>query len=252
MKITDKLFCTTVILIFLLQSRSAAAQDLDLNKYDKSTFSNLTAVTGQILGSGLYHTASVHRFGGIDVGLKIMIGFIPDENRSGPLEDSNIVPMRAFQASVGLFKHLEIGGRVLSFRFGDDHEENVNLASGMIKYNLLSGLAFPDVTVYSAYSRLTGITDFSLNAVTIGGIVGKSIPVLTMYVGVNYNRVTMDIDLDPDPKRYVDGFKGSITENVTHFSFGVSLGLAPFTKINAEYNIGMAHSLSFGILFSIF
>jgi len=244
--------CRIFLLItFVFLSSESAAQDLDLNNYDASTFSNLTKATGQILGSGFYHTAAIHRFGGVDLGLKLMLGYIPEKNQLGPLEGTKAVLIPAFQANVGLFNRFEVGGRLFSFRLGDKNKEEVGLASALVKFSLLRGIGLPDITLFSAYSRITGITDFSLNAITVGCMVGKSIPVVTVYAGANYNMIKMDIDFAPNA-RYPSGLKKSYKENVPHFSFGVSLGLAPFTKMNIEYNIGEFQTATFGVMLSIF
>jgi len=63
--------------------------------------------------------------------------------------------------------------------------------------------------------------------------------------------IKMDIDFAPNA-RYPSGLKKSYKENVPHFSFGVSLGLAPFTKMNIEYNIGEFQTATFGVMLSIF
>ena len=246
------LFYISVFFFVFIQTDKAFAQDLDLNSYTHTTFNNFSKINGQILTTGFYHSASVHRLGGIDLGLKMMIGYIPDENRFGPLNDNTTITVPAFQANVGLIKGFEAGVRYFSFSYGDENKEKVNLYSGMLKYNVLSGLAFPDITLFSAYTRLTGISDFTINAISLGGIIGKSLPLLTVYAGGNYSSVTMDIDIMPDSGLYPSGLSSSIRENITHFTLGIALGLAPFTKLNLEYNIGEIQSGSLGIVLSIF
>lgn len=246
-----KIYAIFILITFIFLSSGAEAQDLDLNNYNSSTFSNFTKAAGQILGSGFYHTAEIHKFGGVDLGLKLMLGYISGKNQFGPLENTKAVLIPAFQANVGLLNRFEIGGRLFSFRLGDKNKEEVSLASGLVKFSVLHGIGLPDITLFSAYSRITGATDFSLDAVTIGGIIGKSIPVVTVYAGANYNIIKMDVNLAADA-RYPDGLTESYKENVPHFSFGMSLGLAPFTKMNIEYNIGEFQTATFGIVLSIF
>ncbi|KPK94314.1 hypothetical protein AMJ80_05495 [bacterium SM23_31] len=246
-----KIYSCLLLTTFIFLGSGAAAQDLNLNNYGAATFSNLTKAAGQILGSGLYHTAAIHRFGGVDLGLKSMLGYIPKKNQLGPLDGTKAVIIPVFQANVGLFGRFEVGGRLFSFRFGDENKEKVELTSGLVKFSVLRGIGLPDVTIFSAYSRITGISDFSLSAITVGGIVGKSIPVITVYAGANYNIIKMDVDLAPDA-HYPEGFSESYKENVPHFAFGISLGLTPFTKMNVEYNIGEFQTATFGIVLSIF
>lgn len=253
------LFCTVNIIFYIslfsfvfIMTDKAFTQDLDLNSYEQTTFNNLSKINGQILTTGFYHSASVHRLGGVDLGLKMMIGYIPDENRLGPLNDNTTITVPALHANIGLIKGFEIGARYFSFSYGDENKENVNLYSGILKYNVLSGLAFPDITLISAYTRLTGMSDFTIEAVSLGGIIGKSLPLLTVYAGGNYSTVLMDIDIMPDSALYPSGLSSSIREYITHFTAGISLGLAPFTKLNLEYNIGEIQSASLGIVLSIF
>lgn len=241
-----------ILFIIVVLFTNAPAQNLDLNKFEESTFANFSIVTGQLLGSGFYHSAGVHGFGGVDFGVKMMIGLIPGENQTGPLRNGSVVTIPVLQANIGLTDKFDIGGRFFSFEFGDAVKESVNLYSGLVKYNALSGLTFPDITFYSGYTRLTGASDFSLSTISFGGIVGKSLPLLTVYAGANYNMISMDVDLDPDTDLYPTGLSKKVNESVSHLTFGISLGLAPFTKINAEYNIGKIKSISLGIVLSIF
>ena len=248
----SRLIKTICICFLFLYRGNAAGQDLDLHNYSASTYNNFARLSGQLIGSGLYHTAGIHKFGGVDFGVKTMLGFIPKENRIGPLTGADIVPIPILQANIGLVKGFEAGGRFFKFKFGDRNAEEVTIASGVIKYNALKGLVFPDITFYSAYSRLTGVTDFSLNIYTIGGMLGKSLPLLTLYAGGNYNISRLNVKLSPIPRNYPDGYKRIISQNVFHYSVGMSLGLTPFTKVNAEFNVGKVKTITVGIILSIF
>jgi len=238
--------------ILLICSSGAGAQDLNLNGYDSSTFSNLAVITGRLLGSGFCHTAGIHRFGGFDIGVKTMVGFVPDDMQAGPLSGAAVVPIPALQVNVGLFNTIEAGGRLFSFNYGKKNREQVNLSSGIVKFNVLSGLGLPDVTLYSAYSRLSGITDFSLQTITAGGTAGFGIPLIYVYAGAQVNFVTMDVNLAADNRLYPAGFSEKYKAEVNHFTAGLSLGLAPFTQVNAEYNYGEFSTVTLGLIFSVF
>jgi hypothetical protein len=238
--------------ILFVHPITSPAQDLDLHLFPSSTYADFSRLTGQLVGSGFYHTAGIHSFPGVDFGVKAMFGFIPKENRTGPLKGANIMRIPMLQADVGLIHGFEIGGRLFKFKFGEKNAEDVMIASGLLKYNILKGLVFPDITVYSAYSRLTGINDFSLNICTIGGMIGKSLPLISVYAGGNYNFSRLDVRLVPKSGLYPAGYKKVISQNVAHYTTGVSLGLTPFTKVNAEFNMGTMKTITVGIILSIF
>jgi len=246
------LYIIATVLFFAADSEECRGQNLNLNDYNTDTFTKLTTVTGQILGSGYYHTGAIHRFGGFDVSIKSMIGIISDEYKNGPLDDTELIPLPAIQANVGLFDRFEIGGRLFSFKFGDKNKENINLTSGILKYKLLSGIGLPDIMSYAAFSRISGITDFSLKTVTLGAVIGYGVPFISVYAGVNYNIILMDVNLAPDNNLYPTGFNEEYTEKVGHFTAGTSLSIAPFTKINAEINIGKIKTATAGLVFSLF
>lgn len=246
---------TTILVIVLCFSLQTDAQDLNLNKYSSETFDELAEITGQVLGSGLYHTGSVHKFGGFDVGVKTMIGFLTDSEKVGPFYDTNIVPLPAIQANIGLFDHFEVGGRLVSYRFGTSSKEEINLVSGIVKYKVLGGIGLPDIASYAAWSRLSGITDFSLNTVTLGAVISYGIPFISAYAGANYNVSRLEVDLEPDNQYtqfYPNGFSEDYRKNMAHLTVGANMAIAPFTRLNAEYNIGKINTVTVGIVLSLF
>ena len=246
-----KRVCLITCLVFIL-FQIAPAQDLNLNNYDSETFINLSRAMGHLLSSGLYHSASVHRFGGVDLGMKAMFGFIPDDNQTGPLGGVRTIFMPAFQANIGILGRFDVGGRVFNFDFGDDNKEKVRLTSGIIKFRLISGLLTPDITIFSSYSKISGISDISLKCFSIGGIIGQNLPVVSFYAGFNYNFTTMDVNLEPD-LNYPVGFSKSYSVKEPQLTIGFAFGLVPFTKINLEYAMDeFNQSATFGVMVSIF
>ncbi len=95
-----------IFLIGILYAPKSFAQDIDLNRYDSSTFSTFAGIAGQILGSGFYHTSSIHN-GGLDIGVKTMVGIIPDDKKSGPFNDTRYMPLPVIQANVGILNKIE-------------------------------------------------------------------------------------------------------------------------------------------------
>jgi len=241
------LFILLVFKVNLIHS-----QDLNLNKYQEKSFNQFALITNQIFTSGFYHSAKAHEFGGADVGLKMIYGIIPNGKKSESFKNENLISIPSLQANIGLLKGLEIGGRYVSFDYGSENKEKVNLYSGIIKYNLINGLLFPDITIYSTYTRLNGVTVFKFDAISFGAIIGKSIPLISVYVGGNYSSSSMDIHLEPDRDLYPLGLNKSVRNTITHYALGLSVGLAPFTKLNLEYNKGEIQILSLGIILSIF
>lgn len=243
---------TLILLLSVYSVRNTAAQDLNLNSYARSTFEDFVETTGQILGSGIYHGGGIHGFGGFDFGIKTMVGFIPGEMRdNGPFSKTSRVPIPVFQANIGLFNSIEAGGRLFQFDFGESNKEEVKLVSGIVKLKIMGGPGLPKATVYSSYSRISGIADFSFNTITIGGIIGYEIPVISVYAGGNYNLASMKVSLQEDNGFYPAGLNETIRKRIPHFTLGISLGLAPFTKINAEYNQGKIKTVTIGFIFLV-
>jgi len=236
----------------LTSARYCSSQDLNLNKYLSSTFSNIAILTGQVLGSGLYHSSKIHRFGGFDIGIKTMVGILPGEKQINAFDKTRRMLIPAFQANVGLFDRFEIGGRLFAFKFGEKNKEEVNLTSVIVKYNVFSGFGKPNIALFSSFSKISGISDFSLNAVTIGGVIGYNIPLISVYAGGNFNLIALKVSLDADNDLYPTGFFKNYYENVWHVTTGISLSIAPFTRINAEYNIGTINTVTLGLIFSVF
>ncbi len=247
-----KKILTFVLCCFFLQSGNTYAQNLNLNEFQSTTFSDLAKVSGQVLGSGLFHRGGVHKFGSFDIGIKGMIGYIPGDLKAGALGSTKTLAIPTFQANVCIINNIEIGGRLFSFKYGNANKQDVNLASGIIKFKIIGGLGMPKISAFTAFSRLSGIEDFSLKTYTFGGIIGYSIPVISVYAGSSYNIVIMNVDLEPDYGFYPSGFSAKYTERVNHFTAGISLSIAPFTKVNVEYNIGEIQTVTAGLIFTLF
>ncbi len=241
-----------VFYIFILFPSYSRSQDLDLNNYDADTFSNLALVTGQVFGSGLYSTANSHSIGGFDAGVKTLIGFVPDSRQIGPLNNTNTFNIPVFHANTGVLGPFEVGIRLFSFRFGEKNREDVSHFTGILKYNVFEDGLTPAISLYSAYGRMSEISDFSLQTISIGAITGKSFLFIELYAGINVNNISMDVDLEPDGIRYISQFSRTYRKTVTHGTFGLSVTLAPFTNMVIDYNVGEIQTVTLGIFLSLF
>ncbi len=228
------------------------AQDLNLNKFQSSTFEGLAKITGQTLGAGIFHNAGTHGIGGFDAGVKIIGSIVPSGDKKGSLNDTRVVHLPVLQANIGLPGKFEIGARYFKYNFGTDNKEEVSLTSGILKYNILEGLAFPAISIFTSFSRMEGINDFTVNNFSIGALIGKGLPILNVYGGAYFNHSIVDIDLGPDSGLYPTGYSNKIKVNSGVLVGGLAVSVAPFTRLNAEYVLGEIQTFTLGLIFSLF
>jgi len=227
-------------------------QDLNLNKFQSSTFDGLAKITGQTMGAGIFHNAGTHDVGGFDAGAKIMVSIVPSGEKTGSLNDTRIVHLPVLQGNIGLPGDFEIGARYFKYNFGTDSKEEVSFTSGVLKYNILDGLTFPSISVFTSFSRLSGINDFSMNNFSFGAIIGKGLPIVNVYGGAYFNYSVMNIEISPTPGLYPTGYSDKIKVKSGVLVGGLAVNLAPFTRLNAEYVLGEIQTFTLGLVFSLF
>ena len=118
--------------------------------------------------------------------------------------------------------------------------------------SILDGLALPAISVFTSFSRLSGIEDFSVNNFSLGAVIGKGLPILNVYGGAYYNYSIVDIELRPDGVLYPTGYSDKIKVNSGVLVGGLAVSLAPFTRLNAEYVLGEIQTFTLGLIFSLF
>ncbi len=241
-----------LVLLVVLVPAVLFAQDLDLNKYSKNSFNDLTNVLGRVLGTGLIHSGGVHGPGGFDVGIKAGGAVVPGDMKNNTLDDVNVILVPSIQATLGLPGKIEVSAKYFSYEFGEDPKETVSITTGIIKYNLVEGLVYPNLSIFTSYTRMSGISDFKVNNITLGAVAGKGLPLVSFYGGAYYNYTILSVDLPPDQNLYPGGFSEKIQENNVVIMAGFSVSLAPFSKINLEYNAGNISTVNLGLIFSIF
>ena len=221
-----------------------------MNNYSSETFPVFTKALGTLLGTGLFHTGSVHASGGFDAGIKSNMIFISEENRTGPLSSIKFIPLPLFQANFGVLDNLELGGRYMNVEFGDDEPTTVSMYSGIVKYGVFQTFGLPKISLSGAYSTITGIDDFSFSALSFSGIVSKGFLLIDFYGGVSYNIYKMEAEF-ASGGLYDQDFSKSYKETDSRYTLGINLGLIPFTKVNLEYSSGFFRSITVGVLLSI-
>lgn len=239
---------------------------------------------GTAINTGLYHTAKIHGLPGFDFGIKAM--FIPIPNSAltyradnfltpaagdsvyastvfGPDDplsiyppgiDIGFVPFLVFHFSVGLPMGTEFNFRYLpSFETNDNFPKSELLGFGLShsldQYFPLPIPLLPQLSAGFMYQTFkvedlieTTHTAFSLR-------LSKSVPMLTVYVGTQFESSKMDItfiDFLSGTEKFLE-FEG---ENNIRYTGGFRFTIFPLLGINGEYSIGEYSAINVGLNFS--
>jgi len=235
---------------------------------------------GTAINSGIYHTAKIHGLPGFDVGFRAMMIPIPDEGLTyfakvgadsfetpsvfgekassvtglpGGLDIGTII-FAVPQVSIGLFMGTELNIRYLpaielSDKIGKLELTGIGLSHSLDQYfpapipllpQLSAGFMFQNFKVGDILESTH--TAFNLR-------LSKSVPMLTVYLGTQFESTEMDITYKPP------GFTETVTVNVegknqVRFTGGLRWTLFPFLGINADYSLGEYPAINVGLIFS--
>ncbi|MDZ7336906.1 MAG: hypothetical protein ONB30_00040 [candidate division KSB1 bacterium] len=190
-------------------------------------FSSLSA-------GGTFHTADLHGILGLDVGLRGVAVFVPDEYkalRQGPFENVDFVGLPYVHASVGLPFRLEAMGRFFHYPLGEEPTRGgVTLAGVGLKYGLLQGPLLPKVALMVAYHAFFVPEEYSFGTVStlsLKAVISKGVPFITFYSGVGVDRTSLELDYQ--------GVTGSYASTNLHGNVGVTIRPLPLVYANIDY-----------------
>jgi len=162
---------------------------------------------GSVVGGGMYHTAEMHKVGGVDVGLRGVVASVPSDFDDLPIfVDTDNVGLAFLHGSIGLPANLELIGRFFYFPMGVDAQfsdfnefsdqlppENaldsrggVTLIGGGLKYGLLQKPLLPKIMVMGTYHALFVPDEFDFGTVgtlSFKAVASYSIPLFTVFAG---------------------------------------------------------------------
>lgn len=236
------------------EATSQAKQNLD------EVIDPLLDLFGFYTGGGLYHSGKIHGLGGFDVGVRIVTMMVSEDQKpdlpypsntsvnGGVFKGMELVPLPLLQVSVGLPGNLEATGRFFTYPLGEDEKEgNVTLIGLGLKYGLLQSMLLPKVAVIAAYHYLNVPEEFdfgSVSNISAALVVSQGFPFIDVYggVGVDFNKLDVDLDLPP-----IGPIKD--TYEKTNFRGNVGLKLKPFPLlfIHVDYNFGSVQGFNAGL-----
>ncbi|RMD93207.1 MAG: hypothetical protein D6813_04510 [Calditrichaeota bacterium] len=210
---------------------------------------------GSIVGGGMYDTADLHSFGGLDLGLRGVVGIVPDEFKQFPVfSQENLVGLAFLHGSLGLPGPFELFGRFFYFPLGSDRDLNasppraadsrggVTLIGVGLKYGLLQLPLLPKVMVMGAYHALLVPDEFdfgTVSTVSFKGVVSQSFLLFTLYVGGGIDFTSLKLN---------DEFGGDRqTESLPQATVGLQVRPLPLIHVNGSYNISEFPSFELGV-----
>ncbi len=209
-----------------------------------------------LVGSGMYHTADLHSFAGVDLGVGSAIANVPDDLKSLPaFSEESLVGLPYLFASVGLIAHIELFGRFLYFPLGSgtepgalpprafDSRGNVSMVSAGVRYGLVQMVGLPKVMVSVAYSRLDVPTEFDFGDVSNWSLnlaASHSFLILTLYAGVGLDHARFRLD-----EPFLDGARFSTTE--PHATVGARFTILPLVFVHGAYNFSDFPGFNLGL-----
>lgn len=215
----------------------------------------LTNAMSSNVNSGMFQALKPGNKFSIYFGVKACGTFLnDDEQLPGGLKSLTVVPLAMVQLGAGTVAGTDAFVRFLpSVSLGNYASVS---AWGMgVQHNLARDFKkFPlEVIFRLAYHKMS-IDDSkdaqvaALNSWSQSLIVGKQVSIITFYTSLQYENSTCDVKYT-DRQNGVKTMKFSLqNENNVKVSAGFNLKAGP-VNINADYNIGMQNSVSFGLGF---
>ncbi len=189
---------------------------------------------GSIAAGGTFHTADVHRVLGLDVGVRGVAVFVPDEYQArtqGPFEDVAFVGLPFLHASIGLPFRLEVMGRFFHFPLGEEPTRGgVTLAGVGLKYGLLRGPILPKVALMATYHTFMVPEEYSfgtVRTVSLKAVISKGVPFVTFYSGIGMDHTLLELDYQ--------GVTGSYQATHVHGNVGITIKALPLVYANLDY-----------------
>ena len=238
---------------------------------------------GTAVNTGLYHTAKIHGIPGFDVGVSVMFIPIPDEaltykapyllsTRTDSLDASTVfgptnsidaypagldiggVPFGVLHFSVGLPMGTELNLRYLpSFETNDDIPKidlfGFGLSHSLDQYFPAPIPLLPQLSAGFMYQTFSVENLIESTHTAFNLRLSKSVPMLTVYVGTQFESSKMDLTYK------VGGLGNDIIvklegENGVRFMGGFRFTVFPLLGINAEFSKGEYSSINIGLNFS--
>ena len=235
---------------------------------------------GTAVNTGLYHTAKIHGLPGFDIGIRAIFIPIPDEAEKynakltdtdsvevstvfGP--DSSLsgfppglnisgVPFAVFHFSVGLPMGTEVNLRYLpAIETNDDIPKieliGFGLSHSLDQYFPVPIPLLPQLSAGFMYQTFKVENLIESTHLAYNLRLSKSVPMLTVYVGAQFETSDMDITfkvagLGEDITVNLDG------ENDLRFTGGFRFTIFPLLGINADFSTGKYSAINIGLNFS--
>lgn len=235
---------------------------------------------GTAVNTGLYHTAKIHGLPGFDIGIRaifipipddaekynakltdtdsveVSTVFGPDSSLSGfpPGLDIGVVPFAVFHFSVGLPLGTEINLRYLpAIETNDDIPKiellGYGLSHSLDQYFPVPIPLLPQLSAGFMYQKFKVEDLIESTHLAYNIRLSKSVPMLTVYVGAQFETSDMDIKfklggLGEEKTVSLDG------ENDIRFTGGFRFTIFPFVGINADFSTGKYSAINIGLNFS--
>lgn len=241
---------------------------------------------GTAVNTGLYHTAKIHGLPGFDIGIRAIFIPIPDEALTyrapiqlitthekdesievstvfGPDSSTDVYPpgldiggvlFAVFHFSVGLPLGTEVNLRYLpAIETNDDIPKiellGYGLSHSLDQYFPVPIPLLPQLSAGFMYQKFKVEDLIESTHLAYNIRLSKSVPMLTVYVGAQFETSDMDIKfklggLGEEKTVSLDG------ENDIRFTGGFRFTIFPFVGINADFSTGKYSAINIGLNFS--
>ncbi|MFQ5674937.1 MAG: DUF6588 family protein [bacterium] len=213
-----------------------------------------------LVGGGMFHTADLHDFGGVDIGLTGTLSTVPSKFEGLPVfSEENLVGLAFLNASIGLPGNFELIGRFFYLPVGSsvdqdavpvrslDSRGGVTLIGGGLKYGLLQMPGVPKIMIMGTFHSLTVPDEFdfgNVSTISFKGVISHSFPLITLFVGAGIDITRLELD-----DAFLNG--DSFTETLPNATVGARVQVLPLVHVNAAYNFSEFASFAFGAGLSI-
>ncbi|MCB4791111.1 MAG: hypothetical protein LHV68_04405 [Elusimicrobia bacterium] len=202
---------------------------------------NFAKDLGALMGGGTYHQGKSLGLPGFDVGLRIPVVKVKDEDTIIKSSlDSVALPI--LQAEIGLPANLDLIARFTSY--SDSSLAGVGLRYGIIKKSIPGVPSLSAQAVYNTLNVNSGLNKLKATTLSVSCIASIDLPIVVPYAGIGIDNT----EVTPDAT--IIDLKGKASS--MRVEAGVNLSLIPLTYIQlggALVNGDINYTLGLGIKF---
>jgi len=204
----------------------------DIKKYAEEKYLDPMAKdVGGVLGGGYYHYAKNLGLPGFDIGIRVPVKNISDDDIVLKSTDSKntIILLPLVQVEIGLPMNFDLIVRGISF-------EKISVFGGAIRYTFFSSKTLLDFSISGIIGYGSLSHDYmKANTTSANVIASIGIPIVKPYIGFGYDTSTLIAgDKAKNENPALADLKGEYSG--TRFEIGANISPFPFVYLYGAYN----------------